>query len=194
MDIFSHIFFVLAIKSCRMHLFQNRFHQWSTFWPYFPGTPVKVQLMAIIGRAITPNMAILVIMGVMVRPIMAISLTFMSVPGKYGQNVDHQWKRFWKRLILRNFMAKTKKCEKKWPFLGNFLCKIGQILKLMARVTGCSKNPEIFFGCSSYIYTAMDKLPGWNSNFYIFCDRLIPILTDSSGFPGLVALGGSTQD
>ena len=62
--------------------------------------------------------------------------------------------------ILRNFMAKTKKCEKKWPFLGNFLCKIGQILKLMARVTGCSKNPEIFFGCSSYIYTAMDKLPG----------------------------------
>ena len=43
---------------------------------------------------------------------------------------------------------------------GNFLCKIGQILKLMARVTGCSKNPEIFFGCSSYIYTAMDKLPG----------------------------------
>ena len=45
--------------------------------------------MAIIGRAITPNMAILVIMGVMARPIMAIRLTFMSVPGKYGQNVDH---------------------------------------------------------------------------------------------------------
>ena len=128
---FSH-FFVLAIKLRRMNLFQNRFHRWSTFWPYFPGTPVKVKLMAIIGQAITPNMAILVIMGIMARPIMAISLTFMSVPGKYGQNVDHRWKRFWKRCILRDFMAKTKKYEKKWPFLGNFLCKIGRILKLLA--------------------------------------------------------------
>ena len=45
--------------------------------------------MAIIGQAITPNMAILVIMGIMVRPIMAISLTFMGVPGKYALNVDH---------------------------------------------------------------------------------------------------------
>ena len=78
---FSH-FLVLAIKLRRINLFQNRFHRWSTFWQYFPGTPVKVKLMAIIGRAITPNMAILVIMGVMVRPIMAISLTFVSVPGK----------------------------------------------------------------------------------------------------------------
>ena len=45
--------------------------------------------MAIIGRAITPIMAKMVIMGVMARPIMAISLTFMGVIGKYGQNVDH---------------------------------------------------------------------------------------------------------
>ena len=116
---------------------------------------------------------LMVIMDVKVWPIMAISLTLTGVAGKYGQNVDHRWKRFWKRLILRNFMAKTKKCEKRWPFLGNFLCKIGQILKLMARVTGCSKNPENFFGCSSYIYTAMDKLPGWNSIFFIFHDRLL---------------------
>ena len=28
-------FFVLAVTFHRMHLFQNRFHQWSTFWPYF---------------------------------------------------------------------------------------------------------------------------------------------------------------
>ena len=41
--------------------------------------------MAIIGQAITPNMAILVIMGIMVQPIMARSLTFMNVPGKYGE-------------------------------------------------------------------------------------------------------------
>ena len=45
---FAH-FFVLAIKFHRMNLFQNRFHRWSTFWPYFPMTPIKVNIMAIIG-------------------------------------------------------------------------------------------------------------------------------------------------
>ena len=49
MAIFSHIFFVLAIKFHRMNLFQNCFHRWSTFWPYFPMTPIKVNIMAIIG-------------------------------------------------------------------------------------------------------------------------------------------------
>ena len=34
-----------------------------------PGTPTKVKLMAIIGRAIMPNMAKMVIMGCMARPI-----------------------------------------------------------------------------------------------------------------------------
>ena len=46
--------------------------------------------MAIIGHAITPIMAKMVIMGVMARPIMAVSLTFMDVPGKCAQNVDHR--------------------------------------------------------------------------------------------------------
>ena len=46
--------------------------------------------MAIIGCTITPIMAIMVIMGVLARPIMAVSFTFMDVPGKYAQNVDHQ--------------------------------------------------------------------------------------------------------
>ena len=45
--------------------------------------------MAIIGRPITPIMAKMVIMGVMARPIMAVSLTFIYVPEKYGQNIDH---------------------------------------------------------------------------------------------------------
>ena len=45
--------------------------------------------MAISGRAIAPIMAKMVIMGIMARPIMAISLTFIGVPGKYGLNVDH---------------------------------------------------------------------------------------------------------
>ena len=54
-----------------------------------PGTPTKVKLMAIIGQAITLIMAKMVIMGVMAPPIMAISLTFMGVPGTYGLNVDH---------------------------------------------------------------------------------------------------------
>ena len=46
--------------------------------------------MAIIGRAITPIMAKMVIMGVMAQPIMAVSFIFMDVPGKYAQNVDHR--------------------------------------------------------------------------------------------------------
>ena len=46
---FFSFFFVLAIKFHRMNLFQNRFHRWSTFWPYFPMTPIKVNIMAIIG-------------------------------------------------------------------------------------------------------------------------------------------------
>ena len=50
--------------------------------------------MAIIGQAITPIMVKMVIMGVMARPIMAISLTFMVVPGKYCLNLDHLRKRF----------------------------------------------------------------------------------------------------
>ena len=54
-----------------------------------PGTPTKDTLMAIIGRAIMPIMAKMVIMCVMARPIMAISVTFMGVPRKYGINVDH---------------------------------------------------------------------------------------------------------
>ena len=58
---FSH-FFVLTIKVC------SDLH--------FSGTYIKVKLTAIIGRAITPIMTILAIMGVMGRPIMAIMLTF----------------------------------------------------------------------------------------------------------------------
>ena len=112
---FTH-FFVLAIKFRWINLFWNCFHRWSTFRAYLPGTPTKVKLMAIIGRAITPIMAKMIIMGDMARPIMAISLTFMGVPGTYGLNVDHLWKRFWKRFILRNFMAKTKKCVKNGHF------------------------------------------------------------------------------
>ena len=46
--------------------------------------------MVIIGSAITPIMAKMVIIGVMARPIIAVSLTFMDVPGKYAQNVDHR--------------------------------------------------------------------------------------------------------
>ena len=71
---FSH-FFVLAIKFHRMNLFQNRFHRWSTFWAYFPGTSIKVKLTAIIGWAITPIMTIFAIMGVMAHT-------------NYGHNVD----------------------------------------------------------------------------------------------------------
>ena len=97
----------------------------------------------------------------MARPIMALSLTFMGVPGKYALKCRSLVETVLKKIHPTEFYGQNKKkCEKKWPFLGNFLCKIGQILRLMARVTGCSKNPEIFFGCSSYIYTAMDKLPG----------------------------------
>ena len=51
----------------------------------------------------------MVIMGVMAQPIMAVSLTFMDVPGKYAQNVDHWQKRFKKRFIQWNFMVKTEK-------------------------------------------------------------------------------------
>ena len=43
----------------------------------------------------------------------------------------------------------------------------------MAGVTGCPKNPSTFFGGFSYVYTAMDKLPGWKSNFLIFPDLVI---------------------
>ena len=104
---FSH-FLVLAIKLRRINLFQNRFQRWSIFWLYFPGTLILVKLMAVIGRTITPIMTNMAILGVMTRPIMVISLIFTGVPGEYGQNVDHRWKRFWKRFILRNFIAKTK--------------------------------------------------------------------------------------
>ena len=75
MAIFSQFFFVLAIKFLRMNLLQNRFHRWSTFWAYFPGTSIKVKLTAIIGWAITPIMTIFAIMGVMAH-------------SNYGHNVD----------------------------------------------------------------------------------------------------------
>ena len=56
----------------------------------FPMPDINVNIMAIIGRA-KPIMAKMVIMGgVMARPIMVVILTFMDVPGKYAQNVDHR--------------------------------------------------------------------------------------------------------
>ena len=69
--------------------FQFSLKKISAFPLNFGSKPTKVKLMAMIGRAITPIMAKMVIMGVMARPIMAKSLTFMGVPGKYGLNVDH---------------------------------------------------------------------------------------------------------
>ena len=87
--------FVSAIKFRRLHLFQNRFHRWSTLWPYFPRT-------SIIVRAIMPKTPILAIMGIMAR------INYAHKLGKYCQNVDHQWKRFWKKFILRKFLANTK--------------------------------------------------------------------------------------
>ena len=51
-------------------------------------------------------------------------MRFMSVLRRNGQNVDHQWKRLWKRWILWKVMNKTKKNWRKWYFLGKFLCKM----------------------------------------------------------------------
>ena len=79
--------------------------------------------MAIVGRAIRPIMAKMVKMGVMARPIMAISLTFIGVPGKYGRNADHLWKTVLKKIHPTEFYGQNKKMCEKWPFLGDFLCK-----------------------------------------------------------------------
>ena len=117
--------------------------------------------MAIIGRAITPNMAILVIMGVMARPIMAIRLTFMSVPGKYGQNVDHRWKRFWKRCILRDFMAKTKKYEKKMTIFGQFPLYNWSNLKSAGTLPQLTQSFWNFLGgliSSTYTYSQLSNI------------------------------------
>ena len=118
-------------------------------------------------------MAKMVIMGVMARPIMAVSLTFMDVPGKYAQNVDHQWKRFWKRFILWNFMAKTKKIEKKWPFSGDFLCIFVQNFKRVVLPQKLQENSEIFFGGLLGIDTALNKWAAISSKNFDFRDTLV---------------------
>ena len=60
--IFINFFFVFVITFYRIHLFHNRFHWWSTFWPFFLWTHKKVMFMAIVGKAI---MAILTIKSIM---------------------------------------------------------------------------------------------------------------------------------
>ena len=129
--------------------------------------------MAIMGWAITPIMAKMVIIGVMARPIIAVSLTFMDVPGKYAQNVDHRWKRFRKRFILRNFMVKTKKCEKKRPFSGYFLCKIGWILKLLALYQFWRLGPQILFESFLWLYLCLPRIRVRFSIFLIFRHTLL---------------------
>ena len=78
--------------------------------------------MAINGRAITPIMAKMVIMGVMARPIMAVSLTFMDVPGKYTQNVAV--KTVSKIFILQNLWPKQKNVRKNGHFQAIFFVKL----------------------------------------------------------------------
>ena len=56
-------------------------------------------------------------------------------------------------------MAKTKKCEKKWSFSGNFPYKIGQILKMVATPQKNLKTPEIFFELVLGIDTAVCEIP-----------------------------------
>ena len=109
----------------------------------------------------------------MARPIFAMSMTFMGVYGKYGQNVDYRWKRFGKRWILSKVTAKTKKFAKKGKFSGYFLCEIGRILKLVAAPQKSLKTLEIFFELVLGIDTAVCGIPSANSYFCTFCDTLM---------------------
>ena len=116
---FSH-FLVLAIKLRRMNLFQNRFHRWSTFWPYFPGTLIKVKLMAIIGRAIMPIMTNIAILGVMAWPIIAISLTFYGCPWKIWSKCRSTVKTVLKKIHSTQFYGQNKKMWEKMAIFGQF--------------------------------------------------------------------------
>ena len=109
----------------------------------------------------------------MARPIFAITMAFKGVYRKYGQNVDHRWKRFRKRFILRNFMAKTKKCEKKWPFSVNFLCKIDWILKLLALYQFWRLGPQILCESFLWLYPCLPRMRVRFSNFLIFWHTLV---------------------
>ena len=51
-DPFFIKYFVLAITFYRKHFFDNHFHRWSRFYPYFLKTPIMVIFMAILCTVI----------------------------------------------------------------------------------------------------------------------------------------------
>ena len=116
---FSH-FFVLAIKFRRMHLFQNRFHRWSTFWPYFPRTSIKVKLIAIIGRAIMAKMPILAILGVIARTNYAFKLELYGYPWKIGSKCRSPLKTVLKKMHPTEFYGQNKKMWQKMVIFRQF--------------------------------------------------------------------------
>ena len=119
---FSH-FFVLAIKFHRMNLFQNRFHRWSTFWAYFPGTSIKVKLTAIFGWVITPIMTIFAIMGVMAHTNYGHNVDLYGCPWKIWSESRSHVKTVLKKIHPTEFYCQNKKMCEKWPLLAYFLCK-----------------------------------------------------------------------
>ena len=109
---FSH-FFLLAIKFHKMNLFQNRFHRWSTFWAYFPGTSIKVKLTAIIGWAITPIMTIFAIMGLMAYTNYGHSVDLYGCHWKIWPKCRSPVKTVLKKIHPMEFYGQNKKmCEK----------------------------------------------------------------------------------
>ena len=83
-------------------------------------TPIKVKLMAIIGRAITPIMTILAIMGVMAQPIMAISLTFCGCHWQICSKCRSPVKTISKKINPMEFDGQNKKMCEKMAVLGRF--------------------------------------------------------------------------
>ena len=99
-----------------MHLFQFRFHWWSTFILLFAKKSLYTVSVAILNEAIITKMAILANLAIMAWSNMATDMVNSDFFANIRINVDHQWKRNWKRYLGLKVMAKTKSILQFWPF------------------------------------------------------------------------------
>ena len=140
---YCQFFMVLVITFHRIHLFLNRFHWWSTFWPlFFFKDSYKSHVCGKKGKVIIAILTKKSIMAIL-APILNDNMSLMGFYRKNSQNVNHLWK-----LVMK----KNGSYKELWPKQtksdnnGNFwaiLFKIGNSKKGVAHLEKTSNLNKI---------------------------------------------------
>ena len=111
-------------------------------------TPIKVNIMAIIGVSHNTHYGKNGHFGCYGSTNYGCKFDLYGCSWKMCSICRSPVKMVLKKIHPTEFYGQNKKCEKKWPFSGDFLCIFVQNFKRAATGLGRWKNPEIFFGDS----------------------------------------------